>query len=182
MHACSPCISTRLNPQVAEAQYKRIVAEAESKFINVLTSDRAPHHRSLESSSKSQQYSKRLHRCVPCIRSLHSTSETFCSIDLSQARQCGLALPTAHTADADVIKLLQMPRSCQFSGDCALSCPYPSFAPFPLPLQTHTFLYLFGSHHKAVADVIASSNEISRTHQQFKIVSDDPVVLSLTSD
>jgi hypothetical protein len=49
--------------QVAEQQYKRIVAEAESRFINVLTSDRAPHHRSLESSSKSQQYSKRLHRC-----------------------------------------------------------------------------------------------------------------------
>ena len=76
MHACSPCISTRFNRQVAEAQYKRIVAEAESKFINVLTSDRAPHHRSLESSSKSQQYSKRLHRSVPCIRSLHAISET----------------------------------------------------------------------------------------------------------
>jgi hypothetical protein len=51
--------------QVAEQQYKRIVSEAESKFINVLTSDRAPQHRSLESSSKSQQYSKRLHRSKP---------------------------------------------------------------------------------------------------------------------
>jgi hypothetical protein len=57
-------VFTLLPFQVAEQQYKRIVAEAESKFINVLTSDRAPHHRSLESSSKSQQYSKRLHRCI----------------------------------------------------------------------------------------------------------------------
>jgi hypothetical protein len=58
------CLLTLFILQVAEQQYKRIVAEAESKFINVLISDRAPQHRSLESSSKSQQYSKRLHRCA----------------------------------------------------------------------------------------------------------------------
>jgi hypothetical protein len=109
--------------QVAEQQYKRIVAEAESRFINVLTSDRAPHHRSLESSSKSQQYSKRLHRCYRRALACFFTygMNRFFSIDLSQARQCGLTLPISHTTDADIIKLLQAPRNCQFSGSCCFA-------------------------------------------------------------
>jgi hypothetical protein len=35
---------------------------------------------------------------------------------------------------------------------------------------------------RSVADVLAATNEISSTHQQFKVLSDDPVVLSLTAD
>jgi hypothetical protein len=126
--------------QVAEQQYKRIVSEAESKFINVLTSDRAPQHRSLESSSKSQQYSKRLHRSKPPFLLYVSILELnrFCSIDLTQARQCGLSLPSASTADADVIKLLLAPRNCSFSGACSrvklASAHRPFKSPFP-PLK-----------------------------------------------
>jgi hypothetical protein len=51
------------------------------------------------------------------VASLMNLNRT-CSIDLSQARQCGLTLSVSHTTDADVIKLLQAPRNCQFSGAC----------------------------------------------------------------
>jgi hypothetical protein len=105
----------------------------------------------------------------------------ICSLDLSQARQCGLNLPASHTPDADVIKLLQAPRSCQFSGARAL-CSLPSRCSLRTPLFTAWPRAFFERDTRSVTDVLAATNEISSTHQQFKVLSDDPVVLSLTAD